>query len=101
MSPAETAVRALCAAIYPASEVWHHVSAGRGGRRPTAHYILRGPARCAHVTEGHGATEDAAWADAEQRLRRDAEGRRDRARVERDLHDAEIARLTAALEVAT
>lgn len=95
---AEAAVHALVAAIYPSSEVWHHVSPRRG-RRAEGHYILRGPTRYAHVTMGSGATADAAWEDAARRLRADAEGRIARAIAERDRADAEIARLTAVLEV--
>lgn len=97
---AETTVRRLVAAIYPASEVWHHVSPRRG-RRAEAHCVLRGPTRYAHVTVGRGTTADAAWADALRDLRADAEGRLGRARAERDRADADIARLTVALEVAT
>lgn len=96
---AEAAVRALVAAIYPSNEVWHHVSPRRG-RLAEAHYVLRGPTRYAHATMGQGTTADAAWSEAERMLRADAEGRIARARDERDRADAEIARLTAALEVA-
>jgi membrane protein required for beta-lactamase induction len=98
VTPTETAVRALAAAIYSAREVWLHTSPRRG-RRAEAHYVLRGPTRYAHVTVGRGTTADAAWADALRDLRADAEGRLARARAERDRAEAEIARLTAALEV--
>lgn len=102
MSAAETAVRALAAARYPGQEVWHHASP-RHGLSPERHYILCGRTRLAHFTLGGGAggcdTPEAAWAAAEASLRREVEGRIAYDRHQRDLLDAEIARLTAALEV--
>ena len=98
MSAAETAVRALAAARYPYMEVWCH--AAPSGR----HYVLGGPTRHAHVTLGGGAvgcaTPGAAWEAAEVSMRREVADTLARARAERDRADAEIARLTAALEVA-
>jgi hypothetical protein len=97
MTAVETTVRALAAARYPWGEVWHHVAPG--GR----HYILCGPTRHAHVTLGGDAagcdTPEAAWEAAETTMRREVADAIARERRYRDRADAEIARLTAALEV--
>ncbi len=104
MSPAESRTRALAAARYPGQEVWCHASPPRG-RASERHYILCGRTRTADFTLGGGAggcnTPEAAWAAAEASLRREVEARIASDRRQRDLLDAEIARLTAALEVAT
>lgn len=102
MSPAETRARALADARYPGQEVWCHASPSRG-RTSERYYILCGRTRTAHFTLGGGAsgcdTPEAAWAAAEASLRREVEGRIASDLRQRDLLDAEIARLTAALEV--
>lgn len=109
MSPAEIRTRALAEARYPGQEVWCHASPPRG-RASERHYILCGYILCgrtrtADFTLGGGAggcnTPEAAWAAAEASLRREVEARIASDRRQRDLLDAEIARLTAALEVAT
>ena len=106
MTPTEIRTRALAEARYPGQEVWCHASPPRG-RASERHYILCGRTRTrtADFTLGGGAcgcnTPEAAWAAAEASLRREVEARIASDRRQRDLLDAEIARLTAALEVAT
>jgi len=104
VSAAEIRTRALAEARYPGQEVWCHASPP-SGRASERYYILCGRTRFAHFTLGGGAagcdTPEAAWAAAEVSLRREVEGRIASDRRQRDLLDDEIARLTAALEVAT
>lgn len=101
MTPAEIRTRALADARYPGQDVWCHASPphAHGADR---HYILCGRTRTAHFTLGGGAfgcdTPEAAWAEAEALLRREVETRIAYDRRQRDLLDADVARLTAALE---
>ena len=100
MSPAETTVHALAAAMWPGRIVRAHV-APRCRTKPEWHYIHCGRTLYDHRTLGTGATEAEAWADAEARCRREINDAIDRERRDRDRAEAEIARLTAALVDAT
>ena len=97
MTPTESTVRRLAAALYPGREVWAvHVPR----RRATIerYYILCGTTLHGHCTLGDGTTADGAWASAEARCRREIADAIARERRDRDRAQAEIERLTAALE---
>ena len=97
---AESTVRRLAAALYPDREVWT-VTVPQQRGAPERRYVLCGRTLCAHRTLGAGGTPADAWADAEATVRREIADAIARERRDRDRAAAEIARLTAALEVSS
>ena len=100
MTPTESTARRLASVLLPQHEVWT-ASAPRWRTTPERHYVLCGRTRYAHRTIGTGATPADAWADAEATLRREIADAVARERRDRDRAQAEIERLTAALEVSS